>query len=262
MIFSIVIPAYNEEDAIEAVARRALSARGAIMAATPVDEVEIIVVSDGSTDRTVEIAARYATEIVRLADNGTERESSEKGPALAGPGLRLIHYTKNRGFGAALKAGCAQARGELIGTLDADDTYDPLDFPALLNQTLDDNLDLAIGGRMNSAEMTSLRRLGNQAFATLINRLCGANITDATSGMRVIRQSALARLAPLPDGLHLAPAMTAKAILDPTLRVGEAPIRYYPRKGRSKLHPATDGWRFAWAILAAVLNDRRRRARG
>src|SRR3972149_3628886 len=91
---SVVIPAYNEETGIAAIARRVLQVREALKEGG-VDQLELIVVDDGSRDRTAEIAGQIE-------------------------GVRLVRHPKNRGYGAALKTGFSQARGELVGFLDAD----------------------------------------------------------------------------------------------------------------------------------------------
>ena len=106
MMLSITIPAYNEEEAIESILTRCLEARERIVAETDVDEVEIIVVSDGSNDRTVERATPFV----------------ESGP------IKLIAYTPNRGYGAALKLGFKESKGELVSFLDADGTCAASDF--------------------------------------------------------------------------------------------------------------------------------------
>jgi glycosyltransferase involved in cell wall biosynthesis len=106
MKLSIVIPAYNEEEGIASIIERGLAAREQIAHSSPVHEVEIIVVSDGSTDRTVEIARGFDD-------------------------IQLITFEKNRGYGAAIKRGFEESSGELVGFLDADGTCDPRFFATL-----------------------------------------------------------------------------------------------------------------------------------
>ena len=177
-MLSVIIPAYNEEDSIEAVMQRVLAIRPELPAAG-VDDLELIVVDDGSRDRTA--------ELVR-----------------ATPGVRLLSHRCNDGYGAALKTGFAAARGELIGFLDADGTYPPELFPDLCRAALVQNADIAIGSRMAGAasEMPPVRRLGNFIFAGLVSLVSAQRITDSASGMRVFKKSVLERIYPLPDGLN------------------------------------------------------------
>jgi len=233
MQLSIVIPAYNEEAAIAAIIESCLAAREAIVEQTPVDEVEIIVVSDGSSDDTEQIAGGYE------------------------PGIRVIAYPDNRGYGAALKTGFAAARGELVSFLDADGTCDPLYFVPLVNKLIEENADIAIGSRMGpDSEMPAVRRLGNRIFRGIINWLGGTQITDAARGMRVIRADRLPDIYPLPDGLHFTPAMTCRAVLDLQLKIVEVPMAYKERVGHSKLNVFVDGLRFARAIGRIALTYR------
>ena len=102
---SVVIPAYNEEDGIAEIAHRVLAVRDSLRE-VGVDDLELLVVDDGSKDRTVEIASGIQ-------------------------GVTMIKHPKNKGYGGALKTGFSQARGELIGFLDADGTYPPEYFPKL-----------------------------------------------------------------------------------------------------------------------------------
>lgn len=227
MKLTIVIPALNEELAIAAIIERTLAARETITAASPVDAVEIIVVSDGSTDRTPAIAAQYADR-----------------------GVRLIVFEKNRGYGAAIKKGFETGTGELVGFLDADGTCDPCFFADLCHALSDEDAAVAIGSRMGpQSRMPRLRRFGNRLYALLLSVLSNRAVTDTASGMRVIRRNALARLYPLPDGLHLTPAMSARVLMDDQLHIVERPMPYEERVGESKLSVVRDGVRFLHTIL-------------
>jgi glycosyltransferase involved in cell wall biosynthesis len=225
---SIVIPAFNEEDAIASTISRCLNARERIKETGNVDDVEIIVVSDGSTDRTAEIA--------RTFDD-----------------VQLIEFEKNRGYGAAIKEGFARSTGTLVGFLDADGTCDPLFFAEMCRVAVSEEADVVLGSRMGpDSKMPAIRRVGNQIFATLLGLLCGRRVTDTASGMRVIRRDALPLLYPLPDRMHFTPAMSARALMN-HLRIVELPMAYEERIGQSKLRVIGDGFRFLRAILSAVL---------
>ncbi len=227
MKLTIVIPALNEEQAIAAIIERTLDAREVITATSPVDAVEIIVVSDGSTDRTPDIAAQYADR-----------------------GVRLIVFEKNRGYGAAIKKGFETGTGELVGFLDADGTCDPCFFADLCRALAEEDAAVAIGSRMGpQSRMPRLRRFGNRLYALLLSALSNRAVTDTASGMRVIRREALARLYPLPDGLHFTPAMSARVLMDDQLHIVERPMRYEERVGESKLSVVRDGVRFLHTIL-------------
>lgn len=225
---SVVIPAYNEEDGIQAVMQRVLAVRPAL-AEVGVEDMELIVVDDGSRDRTAELVA-------------------------ATPGVRLLQHKRNGGYGAALKTGFAAARGELIGFLDADGTYPPEHFPALCRVALAEDADIVIGSRMAGAEsrMPLVRRVGNFIFANLVSLVSARRITDSASGMRVFKKSILDRIYPLPDGLNLTPVMSTRALHE-GLKMVEVPIPYSERAGRSKLSVVRDGMRFAQSIVWTAL---------
>jgi glycosyltransferase involved in cell wall biosynthesis len=229
---SVVIPAYNEEEGIALIIERTLSAREAINAACDLSGVEVIVVDDGSSDRTGEIAASYSE-------------------------IRLITYQKNRGYGAAIKQGFDAATGDLLAFLDADGTCDPRFFETLTEALLREDADVAIGSRLgDESEMPAIRRLGNRLFAGIITLWGGTRVTDSASGMRVMRRSSLSRLYPLPDGMHFTPAMSAVAIFDPHLHLVEVPMRYRERTGESKLRVLADGLRFLRVIIDTALTYR------
>lgn len=229
MKLGIVIPAYNEEQAIASIIERTLEARDHIMANSPVDDVDIIVVSDGSTDRTAEIARRYAE-------------------------IKLIEFPVNRGYGAAIKCGFDATDAPLVGFLDADGTCDPNFFADLCRVIQKEQAAIALGSRLGpQSEMPRIRRIGNRMYATMLSVLTNRVVHDTASGMRVIRRTALDRLYPLPDGLHFTPAMSARALLDDKLPVAEIPMTYRERIGESKLNVLRDGWRFCQTIMEMTL---------
>ncbi len=231
-MLTIVIPAYNEEKGIVEIMERVLTIRESLKAAG-VDGMELLVVNDGSRDRTAEVA----DEVARKYE-----------------GVRIISHPKNRGYGAALKTGFAQAKGELVGFLDADGTYPPEYFPQLCREALN-GAELVIGSRMAGAEsqMPATRRLGNVIFATLLSVLGWQRVTDSASGMRVFKKETLARISPLPDGLNLTPVMSTRAVHE-GVKMVEVPIPYSERVGRSKLSVVRDGRIFLTSMIWTVLS--------
>lgn len=231
-ILTVVIPAYNEEKGICEIMERVLTIRESLKEAG-VDDMELLVVNDGSRDRTAEVAGEVAGKHT---------------------GVRIISHPKNRGYGAALKTGFAQARGELVGFLDADGTYPPEYFPQLCSEALK-GAELVIGSRMAGAEsqMPATRRLGNVIFASLLSVLGWQRVTDSASGMRVFKKETLARLSPLPDGLNLTPVMSTRAVHE-GVRMVEVPIPYSERVGRSKLSVVRDGRIFLTSMVWTVLS--------
>jgi hypothetical protein len=225
---SIVIPALDEEEAIADTIKRCLAARAAIVAESPVAEVEVLVVNDGSSDRTEEIARGFSE-------------------------VTVLGYDRNRGYGAAIKSGFAHARGEWLAFLDADGTCDPRFFAPLCRALEEQGADLALGSRMGpGSEMPWVRALGNMLFAAMLGLLSRTRVRDTASGMRVLRRAALPSLEPLPDGLHYTPAMTARALLEGKLKLVELPMPYSERIGESKLRLARDGVRFLVSIARAA----------
>ncbi|HWQ05157.1 MAG TPA: glycosyltransferase family 2 protein [Longilinea sp.] len=231
-MLSVVIPAYNEEKGIIEIMERVLTIRDGLKEAG-IDDMELLVVNDGSRDRTAEVAGEVA-----------DRNN----------GVRIISHPRNRGYGAALKTGFAQAKGELVGFLDADGTYPPEYFPQLCRAALD-GAELVIGSRMAGAEsqMPATRRLGNVIFASLLSILGWQRVTDSASGMRVFRKETLARLSPLPDGLNLTPVMSTRAVHE-GIKMVEVAIPYSERVGRSKLSVVRDGRIFLTSMVWTVLS--------
>ena len=227
-VLSVVIPAYNEEKGIAEIACRVLSVAPDLKKAG-VDQLELLIVDDGSRDGTADVASKI-------------------------PGVTLICHPRNRGYGAALKTGFSKASGQLIGFLDADGTYPPEYFPQLCRVAMT-GVDLVIGSRMAGAEskMPLTRRVGNVFFATLLTLLSHQKVTDSASGMRVFNREILEQIYPLPDGLNLTPVMSTRALHE-GVKIGEVPIPYSERVGRSKLSVVRDGRIFLQSMVWTVLS--------
>lgn len=237
-VLSIVIPAYNEEEAIAGVVERCLNLREELKATLGLDDVEIIVIDDGSRDRTAQIVLGY-------------------------PDVRLVSFAQNRGYGAALKAGFAEAKGNILGFLDGDGTCDPKCFVELCHELKRRGCDVVLGSRMHrGSKMPWVRRIGNLLWAGLISFISGRRIVDPATGMRIFQRRVLDRLYPLPDGLHFSPAMTCKAVLSNGLTIAEVPMAYAERSGRSKLSVIRDGLRFLNTILELSLLYKPRKVMG
>ena len=227
MKFALVVPALNEEQAIGATLRRCLAARQKVQDATAISEMVVVFVNDGSTDGTQQVV------------DGSEFDDVVK-----------VHFPRNRGYGAAIKAGWQAADADLVGFIDGDGTCDPDFCIQLINRLTETDADAVLAARLNAqSKMPLIRRIGNTLFAWLLGVVSGNDLTDTASGFRVVKRRSLSLIAPLPDGLHFTPAMSCIILLDPRLRIEEVPMPYEERIGRSKLHVIKDGLRFLYTIL-------------
>jgi len=227
---SVVMPAYNEEQAIASVLERIDRVADELLKKnSQIVDIEILVVNDGSTDRTEERAR-------------------------ASPRARVVTHQKNLGYGAALKTGFLAARGDIIAFLDADGTYPPECLGRLCTPIIEGRADMTVGARDRTGEsgMPFLRRTGNVLFARLLSWIAEIPVADSTSGMRVFRKTTLPRLLPLPDGLDFIAGFSTRALYE-RLRVLEIPIPYAERRGSSKLSVIRDGLRFLRTFITVAV---------
>ena len=224
---SVIVPAYNEEGAIAQVirsTRRVLEEGGIVH--------EIVVVDDGSTDRT--------------------REEAEAA------GATVWRHETNRGYGAAIKTGVRHALHETIVITDADGTYPIERIPDLVAGMA--NYDMVVGARTGrDAQIPWARRPVKWFLGKFANYVAGRRIPDLNSGLRAFRRrDALGFLPLLPDGFSLTTHITLAALSE-GMNLSYLPIDYHARTGKSKIRPVRDTLRFFAMVgrLALYFNPMR-----
>lgn len=217
---SVLVPCYNEENAIDETIQKLDQALAAL------DSYEIVAVEDGSADRTLE---RLNTLKSRF------------------PNLRVVAHDRNRGYGAALKTGMRHADSELIAIIDADGTYPIHDLPKLVHLAKD--FDMVVGARTGSnVTYSTLRKIPKFFLHRWINWIVNVKVPDINSGMRVFRKSMAQKfIRILPNGFSFTITITISSLRN-NYRVHFEPIDYYQRKGNSKIHPIKDTLRFVQII--------------
>ena len=221
---TIVVPCFNESGAIETTIREILATLELSHATT----VEIIVVNDGSTDSTRETLDQLVTE-------------------LDGQPLRVIHHSRNLGYGAALKTGIRRSNAELICITDADGTYPNQRIPDLLSMA--EQHDMVVGARTgDDVDYSKIRSLPKLILVPWVSFLCGTTVPDMNSGLRVFRRDlAMNFLNLLPDGFSFTTTITI-CLLRNRHSVVFTPISYTKRIGKSHIKPIRDTARFIQLI--------------
>ena len=220
---SVVVPIYNEVSTIDEVVRR--------IRATQLP-LEIILVDDGSRDGTPE----------RLAQ-------------LTGDDLRIVRHEINRGKGAALRSGFAQATGDVVLVQDADLEYNPNDYPALLEPIVAGQADVVFGSRFLGAGHRVLyfwHDQGNRWLTFFSNLTTNLNLTDMETCYKAMRREALQQILPRlrEDRFGIEPELTARLARVPGIRIHEVPISYDGRTfAEGKKITWRDGLRALWCIV-------------
>jgi glycosyltransferase involved in cell wall biosynthesis len=222
---SIVMPCLNERETVETCVRKAAS-----WLERSGHPGEVLVVDNGSTDGSPDLAEAA--------------------------GARVVHESV-RGYGAALRRGFSEARGEWLVMGDCDDTYEFGDLTPLM-APLFAGADMSIGNRFAGgiapgAMTWSHRYIGTPAISFLLRMLTGLKVGDSQCGLRAFTRDALDRLELNTNGMELASEMILKAARR-DLKVADVPVPYAERLGEAKLNTFRDGWRHLRFLLLASPN--------
>lgn len=227
---SAVIPVYNEVATVEEIIEKVRRADTLGL------ETEIIVVDDGSTDSTRNVLARYA-----------DQEE-----------VRVFLLDRNRGKGAALRRGFAEATGDIVVVQDADLEYDPQNYPALLGPILDGKADVVYGSRFLGGPHRVLlfwHYVGNRLVTMLSNMFTNLNLTDMETGYKAFRTEILHRIRLRSNRFGIEPEITAK-VARQRCRIYETPISYYGRTyAEGKKLKWKDGVQAVFCILRFAFWD-------
>lgn len=217
---SVVIPCLNEEETIGECIKKALGGfeKAGILG-------EVVVVDNGSTDRSKEIAESLGARVVR---------------------------EEKKGYGNALRRGFEEAMGRYILMGDADNTYDFTEVGSFV-APLRNGTDLVMGSRLKGnilpgAMPWANRWIGNPILSGMLRFLFKTSVSDSHCGMRAFSKDAYKKMELKSPGMELASEIVIKASRK-GMRISEIPITYYPRKGESKLNPVRDAWRHTRFML-------------
>lgn len=214
---SVVMPAYNEAGAIDKVLRQTQELTNC--------QAEIIVVDDGSTDNTAEVAENA--------------------------GAKVIRHPYNKGNGAAVKTGTLTATGDIIVFLDPDGQHDPGDIVPMVR--LMGQYDLVIGSRSFKGKGGLHRNMANKIYNRLASYLTEQNIPDLTSGFRAFKRKHLLKFLHLFPNRFSYPTTSTLSFIKAGLNVGFYPIEVQTRIGKSKIKLLYDGIKFFFIILKVIV---------
>ncbi len=211
---TVIIPCLNEEQGIEQVLRR-----------MPEYVDEVIVVDNGSTDRTASVAGSLGATVIR---------------------------EDVRGYGRSYKKGFAYASGDLIVTLDGDHSYPVDGISYLLEAFLHLQVDFLNASRFpvrDRRAMSFKHKVGNLILSLATSLLYFRWVRDSQSGMWVFRRSILPLMKLESDGMSFSEEIKIEALKHPQIRFGEISILYSSRLGEVKLNPWRDGLHNLWFLV-------------
>jgi len=223
---SVVIPAYNEEPTLATVLDKVAAVKMSL-------NMELLIVDDGSKDRTAEVAREWAARNAggRISVNVISKE--------------------NGGKGTAVRRGIEESTGEYVIIQDADLEYDPNDYPKLLEPILAGEAEVVYGSRITGPDKPGSLKfyLGGRLVTLATNLLYWSHLTDEPTCYKLFRGD-LIRGMPLEcTGFEFCPEVTAK-VLKRGLRIAEVPIRYFPRSiEEGKKIRSWDGVLALWELL-------------
>lgn len=230
-LLSVIIPVYNEQNTLDELVQRVLAVHlpGGL-------ERELLLIDDGSTDASWSRIEAIAGQPV-------------------GPGVRVrpLRQPANRGKGAAIRRGFAEAAGDILLIQDADLEYNPADYPRLLEPILAGRADVVYGSRFASrGNDSAVHYLGNRVLTTLSNLVTGLRLTDMETCYKVLTRRVAATIRIRSDRFEVEPELTAR-IAAGRWRLVEVPISYSAR-GYGEGKKIT--WRDGLSAIASILRFR------
>lgn len=230
MRLSIIVPVFNEEKTVGEILQR--------LAAVKLNRVEkeIVVVDDGSTDGTKKLLTAIAKQ--------SQKKKRFKS-------FKVISHPENRGKGAAVRTGLAEASGDYVLIQDADLEYGPQDIPRLLKPIQENKAEVVYGSRFTGERrnMFFWHMVGNQLLSLLINLLYNTTLSDMEVGYKIINRRLLTGLHLTANRFDFEPEITVK-LLKKGLKIYEVPISYAGRDYQEgKKITWKDGLKAVWVIL-------------
>ena len=228
---SIIVPVYNEEIGIEKTLRDIKNALGPSLL-----EYEILVINDGSTDKTYERVLNYKASL--------KHEGEDK--------IKLLGHSFKKGYGAAIKTGISNSLSGNILIIDGDGTYPADSIPALIKEI--GNADMIVGARIcKHVEIPVTHRLAKWLLNALANYLTNCKIADLNSGLRIMNKNIVNKFMNiLPDGFSFTSTITLAMHIN-GYKIKYMPISYYKRTGRSKISPVYQAFNFLQLIIRTVM---------
>ena len=221
---SIIVPVYNEESSVGTVLLRLLKV------CRRLPSWEIIVVDDGSTDRTAERVVRFNP-------------------------VRLVRHDVNQGKGAAISTGLKNSEGDVIVVQDADLEYPPEDVPRLLEPILAGRADVVFGSRFKGEclGMSFFHFVGNKILSLATSLLYGVLVSDVMTGHKAFSRRAIKSCELSERGVAVETEIASRSLKN-CCRFAEVPIKYsYRQHGASKIC-YLDGFKALWKLVSGRLS--------
>jgi dolichol-phosphate mannosyltransferase len=226
LVLSVVVPCYNEQDTLVSCVEKVLEIEDESL------QLELIIVNDCSTDRSLEVARGLKGKY---------------------PRIEVLNHARNQGKGAALRTGIARATGDFVAIQDADLEYSPADLKRLVAPLAEGHAEVVFGSRFLASGSHRVlyfwHSLGNRFLTFLSNMLTDLNLTDMETCYKVFRREVLQKITIEENRFGFEPEITAKVSkLD--VVIFEVGISYYGRSyAEGKKIGWRDGFRALWAIL-------------